>query len=66
MNIHNVFHISLLKPAPLGAPLALQTEIQLVNLSAKYKVKELLDCQFIRNKLKYLVKWLGYPHLENT
>jgi hypothetical protein len=43
MNIHDVFYISLLKPALLGALLALQTEIDLINLNTEYKVKEILD-----------------------
>jgi hypothetical protein len=44
INIYNIFHVSLLEPALAGAPLAPNTEIQLVNLDAKYKVKEVLDC----------------------
>jgi hypothetical protein len=43
MNIHNIFHISLLKPVLLGAPLALKVEIDLINLNIEYKVKEILD-----------------------
>ena len=43
MNIHNVFYISLLKLAPLGAPLALHTEIYPLNLNTEYNVKEVLD-----------------------
>ena len=66
MNIHNVFHISLLEPAPKGAPPAPKTEIEPVNPNAEYEVEELLDCQIVRKKLKYLVKWFGYPHSENS
>jgi hypothetical protein len=43
INIHPVFHISLLEPAPEGAPPAPITKIQLVNLNAEYKVKKILD-----------------------
>jgi hypothetical protein len=46
INIHPIFHVLLLKPAPPGAPRALNPEIQLVNPEAKYKVKEILDCKF--------------------
>jgi hypothetical protein len=43
MNIHDVFHISLLKLAPLGVPLALKVEIDLINLNVEYEVEEILD-----------------------
>lgn len=66
MNIHPVFHISLLEPAPPGAPKAPRTEIQPVNPNAEYEVEEVLDCQLFRNQVKYLIKWKGYPHSENT
>jgi hypothetical protein len=43
INIHNVFHVSLLEPVLAGAPLAPNTEIQLVNPNAEYDVEEILD-----------------------
>jgi hypothetical protein len=66
MNIHPVFHISLLEPAPPGAPNAPYTEIEPVNPNAEYEVEEILDQKYIRGKLHYLIKWEGYPHSENT
>ncbi|RAL58210.1 hypothetical protein DID88_002313 [Monilinia fructigena] len=66
MNIHPVFHISLLEPAPPGAPNAPFTEIEPVNPNAIYDVETILDCKYVRNKVKYLIKWLDYPHSENT
>lgn len=66
MNIHPVFHISLLEPAPPGAPAAPNTEIEPVNPNALYEVESILDCQYVRGKVKYLIKWLDYPHSENT
>jgi len=66
MNIHPVFHISLLEPAPPGAPEAPVTEIDPVNPNAEYEVETVLDCQYIRKKVKYLIKWKDYPHSENT
>jgi hypothetical protein len=66
MRIPDVFHISLLEPAPKGAPPAPNTEIQPVNPIAEYEVEEILDCQYVRGKVKYLIKWLGYPQSENT
>jgi hypothetical protein len=44
MNIHPVFHISLLEPAPPGAPPAPITEIEPVNPNAEYEVETVLDC----------------------
>jgi transposase InsO family protein len=66
MNIHPVFHISLLELAPEGAPPAPLTEIEPVNPNAEYEVEEILDCRYVRNKIKYLIKWKDYPHSENT
>jgi hypothetical protein len=43
INIHPVFHISLLEPVLLGALPVLITEIELVNPNAEYKVEEVLD-----------------------
>jgi len=66
MNIHLVFHISLLEPAPPEALEAPVTEIDPVNSNAEYEVEIILDCQYIRKKVKYLIKWKDYPHSENT
>jgi hypothetical protein len=56
MNIHLVFHISLLEPALPGALPALNTEIELVNLNATYDIEELLDYKYVRGYIRYLVK----------
>jgi hypothetical protein len=56
MNIHLVFHISLLElvlPGVLPAPII---EIELVNPNIEYKVEEILDHKQVRNYIKYLVK----------
>ena len=66
MNIHPVFHISLLKPAPSGAPRAPNTEIQPINPTAEYEVEQILDCKVVRGRTKYLVQWKGYPQSENS
>jgi hypothetical protein len=66
INIHPVFHISLLEPVLLGVLLALITEIELVNPNAEYKVEEILDYKQVRNRIKYLVKWTDYLYSENT
>jgi hypothetical protein len=56
INIHPVFHISLLEPVLLGVLLAPVTEIELVNLNTEYKVEEILDYKQVRNYIKYLIK----------
>jgi hypothetical protein len=56
MNIHPVFHISLLElvlPGVLPAPI---TEIKPINPNAEYKIKEILDYKQVRNHIKYLIK----------
>jgi hypothetical protein len=56
INIHPVFHISLLELVLPGVLLAPITEIELVNPNTKYKIKEILDYKQVRNYIKYLVK----------
>jgi hypothetical protein len=43
MNIHPVFHISLLELVLLGVLLVFVTEIEPVNPNIKYKIEEILD-----------------------
>jgi hypothetical protein len=66
MNIHPVFYIFLLEPALLGVLPAPVTEIEPVNPNAEYEIEEILDHKQVRNYIKYLVKWIDYPHSENT
>ena len=56
MRIHPVFHMSLFKPAPPGAPKAPHIEIDPINSDIEYKVEEILDYKYIRNRIKYLIK----------
>jgi hypothetical protein len=56
MNIHLVFHISLLELVLLGVLLVPVTEIELINFNTEYKVGEILDYKQIKNYIKYLVK----------
>jgi hypothetical protein len=66
MNIHPVFHISLLELILLGVLLVPVTEIELVNPNTEYKIEEILDHKLVRNYIKYLVKWTDYLYSENT
>jgi len=43
MEIHPVFHVSLLEPAPPGAPPAPVTEVQNLDPNAEYDVEEILE-----------------------
>jgi hypothetical protein len=56
INIHSVFHISLLEPVPSGAPNMPYIEIELVNPNTEYEVEEILDQKYIRGSLYYLIK----------
>jgi hypothetical protein len=56
MNIHPVFHISLLELVLLGVPPAPVTEIEPINPNTEYKIEEILDHKQVRNCVKYLVK----------
>ena len=66
MNIHPVFHISLLEYAPPGAAPAPITEIQPVNPNAEYEVSQVLDCKYVSSKVKYLIRWKDYPPSEDS
>ena len=67
MKIHNIFHVSLLVPCNVRPGPALPPSPSIIVNKGKdeYKVEEILDSQHHYGKLQYLVKWLGYPQLEN-
>ena len=64
-----MFHNSLLEPyqentiperiTPPQPPIELED-------GPKYEVAAILDSRIVRNKLYYLVDWLGYSHSERT
>jgi transposase InsO family protein len=65
MNIHPVFHVALLEPAPIGAvtvPITLSDDTQ----EPLYQIESIVDCQEIEGQTMYQVKWKGYSHKENT
>jgi hypothetical protein len=63
MQIHPVFHVALLEPAPESAALDKQTK---VTSDQEYEVEKILDYQEIGGKPRYLVKWENYSDAENT
>jgi hypothetical protein len=63
MNIHPVFHKSLLEKAPLNAtlgPVLIDKDTQ----EPLYDVEEILE--YNPKTKRYLIKWLGYGNNENT
>ena len=66
IRIHNVFHISLLKPAPAEAPEPGPVEISPDDQEPIYKVDHILKHRNIKGETRYLVHWKGYQHEEDT
>lgn len=67
MKIHNVFHISLLKPVVPGSSLNPPPPPILVDGELEYEVEEITAHRFVgHKKLEFLVKWLGYGVEHNT
>lgn len=65
IKIHNVFHVLLLEPYNRGAREDLEPPSIIIDDKEKFKVEEVLDSRLHYKKLQYLVKWLGYPTLDN-
>ena len=65
INIHLVFYIFLFELILLGVLNILFIEIELINLNVIYNIEIILNCKYIRNKIKYLIKWLDYLYSEN-
>lgn len=63
MQIHPIFHISLLEPAPPRAQLDKTTELE---DEGEYEVEKILDHRGEGPQTEYLVKWKGYDSDENT
>lgn len=63
MQIHPVFHISLLEPAPPRGQLDKSTELE---SEEEYEVEKILNHRGEGPQTEYLVKWKGYGNDENT
>ena len=63
IKVHPVFHVSLLSPAP-SDPLPGQHNPPpppvVVDGEEEYEIESVLDSKLFRDRLKYLVKWVGY------
>ena len=65
INIHLIFYISLFELILSKMSNTLFIEIELINLNVIYNIEIILNCKYIRNKIKYLIKWLDYLYSEN-
>lgn len=69
LKLHNVFHISLLKPYKNradGGQVNPPPPPVLIDGDFEYEVESILSHRFVRNKTEFLVKWLGYGPEHNT
>lgn len=62
-HIHDVFHVSQLKPSYGDTPRAAEL---LVDGILEYEVEKILAHRVVKNRSQYLVKWLGYEDYNNT
>ena len=60
----NVFHISLLEPAPKDARLA--TDVEAEDEEEEWDVEDILDSRIKDGQLQYLVKWLDFGPEDNS
>ena len=66
MQIHSVFHVSLLEPASHETFLQIKPTLIESENQKKYKSEQILDLQNINNQPYYLIKWKKYNTSENT
>ncbi|EAQ88715.1 hypothetical protein CHGG_05334 [Chaetomium globosum CBS 148.51] len=60
----NVFHVSLLEPAPKNARLDKGVEAE--DEEEFWDVEEILDSRITRGRIEYLVKWQGFGPEDNS
>ena len=69
MWLHLVFHNSILRPYRTSSipnhVVPAPPSVQHANI-LEYEVVAILDSKMMRNKLYYLVDWLGYPLSDHT
>ena len=65
INIYLIFYIFLLKLVLLEALNVLFIEIESINSNVIYDIEIILNCKYVRNKIKYLIKWLDYLYSKN-
>ena len=70
-NIHNIFHASLLSPyceTNTHGPNYSRLPPDLIEGEEEYEVKRIINHRRMgrARTLQYLVKWIGYPEVDNT
>ena len=67
-HVHPVFHVSKLEPYHEDPqnPNHPRPPPDVVDDEPEWEVEEILDSKFVGKRLKYFVKWLGWPHSENS
>ena len=69
MHLHPVFHVSLLEPYTTSSILGRLTTppppVEFLE-EPEFEVAAILDSKIVRNKLYYLVDWLGYTPNDRT
>ena len=60
----NVFHISLLEPAP--EEVEPEDSIEVMDEEEEWDVEDILDSRITEGQLEYLVKWLDFGPEDNS
>ena len=70
MEIHDVFHVSLLSPyddpTAIGRPAPTRPPPEIRRGEPEYEVERVLDTRLRRRKREYLVKCKGYPDADTS
>jgi hypothetical protein len=66
MNVHPVFHISLLEPVrrdPMPGQQLPPPEPVIIDREPEYEVEDVIDSRIFRQRLQYLIKWRRWDDL---
>jgi hypothetical protein len=66
MKIHDVFHVSLVKPYKHGSTGVAPPPVMTLDNQLEYEIDRILDDRGKGRNKEYLVKWLGYPDSESS